>query len=72
VQKVEGQLIITLAAFSGVGKITTAVHLAAFLQNYGETVLIDCDSNRSALIWLIFLRLLGRMLLVDNQAYNCF
>jgi chromosome partitioning protein len=46
------KMIITTASFKGgVGKTTTAVHLAAYLQKHGETVLIDCDSNRSALMW---------------------
>ncbi|MGB3788046.1 MAG: ParA family protein [Phormidesmis sp.] len=45
-------MIITVASFKGgVGKTTTAIHLAAFLQGQGETVLIDADPNRSALGW---------------------
>ena len=45
-------MIITVASFKGgVGKTTTAIHLAAFLQGQGETVLIDADRNRSALGW---------------------
>ncbi len=45
-------MIITTASFKGgVGKTTTAIHLAAYLQNHGSTVLVDCDSNRSALMW---------------------
>jgi chromosome partitioning protein len=35
----------------GVGKTTTAVHLAAFFQKHGPTVLIDGDPNRSATKW---------------------
>jgi len=35
----------------GVGKTTAAVHLAAFLERRGDTVLIDGDDNRSATRW---------------------
>lgn len=35
----------------GVGKTTTAVHLAAYFQKLGSTVLIDGDPNRSATQW---------------------
>jgi chromosome partitioning protein len=43
---------ITVAHYKGgVGKTTTAVHFAAFLQNLGPTLLIDGDPNRSATTW---------------------
>src|SRR5680860_1264645 len=36
----------------GVGKTTTAVHLAAYLQEFlGPTLLIDADPGQSALWW---------------------
>ncbi len=42
-------MIVTVAAFKGgVGKTTSAVHLATYLSNYGPTVLVDGDMNRSA------------------------
>jgi chromosome partitioning protein len=43
---------ITVASYKGgVGKTTTAVHLAAYLQKRGSTLLIDGDPNRSSLVW---------------------
>lgn len=45
-------MIITVASFKGgVGKTTTAIHLAAFFQGKGKTLLIDADPNSSALGW---------------------
>jgi chromosome partitioning protein len=45
-------MIITVASFKGgVGKTTTAVHLAAFMQQSAPTLLIDGDPNRSATGW---------------------
>jgi chromosome partitioning protein len=45
-------MIVTVASFKGgVGKTTTAIHLAAFLQGYAETLLIDADPNQSAQAW---------------------
>lgn len=45
-------MIITTASFKGgVAKTTTAIHLAAFLQTRGKTLLIDGDPNRSATRW---------------------
>ncbi len=35
----------------GVGKTTSAVHLAAFLNRNAPTLLIDSDKNESALTW---------------------
>lgn len=46
-------MIITVSSFKGgVGKTTTAIHLACYLQqNVGEVLLIDGDPNRSCLAW---------------------
>jgi chromosome partitioning protein len=45
-------MIVTVASFKGgVGKTTTAVHLAAYLQRDKPTLLIDGDPNRSATGW---------------------
>lgn len=35
----------------GIGKTTTAVHLAAYFQTQGSTLLVDGDPNDSALTW---------------------
>ncbi|MBK9169083.1 MAG: ParA family protein [Bryobacterales bacterium] len=45
-------MILTVASFKGgVGKTTSAVHLAAYLQRRRPTLLIDGDLNRSATGW---------------------
>lgn len=44
--------IITVSAYKGgVGKTTSSVCLASLLHEYGSTLLIDSDPNRSATYW---------------------
>lgn len=45
-------MIITVASYKGgVGKTTTAVHLAAYLQSLGPALLLDGDQTRNATAW---------------------
>jgi chromosome partitioning protein len=44
--------IITVTGYKGgVGKSTTAMHLAAYFSGYGKTLLVDGDPNHTALGW---------------------
>jgi chromosome partitioning protein len=44
--------IITVTGYKGgIGKSTTAFHLAAYFSDFGKTVLIDGDPNRTAVKW---------------------
>lgn len=44
--------IITVTGYKGgIGKSTTAFHLAAYFSDLGKTVLIDGDPNRTAIKW---------------------
>lgn len=46
------QMIITVASLKGgQAKTTTAVHIAALMQENAKTLLVDGDPNRSALNW---------------------
>lgn len=44
-------MITVLSVKGGVGKTVTAIHLAAYLQEYGPTLLVDGDATRSASLW---------------------
>jgi chromosome partitioning protein len=45
-------MVITVASFKGgVGKSTTAIHLAAYFQQHAPTMLVDGDPNRSVTDW---------------------
>lgn len=45
-------MILTVASLKGgVGKTTTAMHLAAYLQTLAPTLLVDNDPNKSATGW---------------------
>jgi len=45
-------MIMTVTSYKGgVGKTTTAIHLAAYLQRFAPTLLVDGDGIRSATKW---------------------
>ena len=44
--------ILTVTGYKGgVGKSTTAIHLATFFSELGDVVLVDGDPNRTAIAW---------------------
>jgi chromosome partitioning protein len=44
--------VISVASYKGgVGKTTTAVHLAALFKELGTTLLLDSDANRASVAW---------------------
>lgn len=44
--------IITVTGYKGgVGKSTTAIHLATFFSEFGKTLLIDGDLNKTSIAW---------------------
>lgn len=47
--KTSRQIITVTGYKGGVAKSTTAIHIADFLSDYGATLLVDCDPNRTAL-----------------------
>jgi len=51
-QPVNQMRILTITGYKGgIGKSTTAIHLAAFFAQKFKTVLVDGDPNRTALSW---------------------
>ena len=46
------QVVVSITSFKGgVGKSTTAIHLAGHYSELGSTVLVDCDPNQTSIEW---------------------
>ncbi|WP_339389353.1 ParA family protein [Picosynechococcus sp. OG1] len=60
--------IITVTGYKGgVGKSTSAIHIAAYLARNQKTILIDGDPNRTALNWSQRGRCLLQLLMKDRR-----